>query len=319
MRTLAFLILTVVGVAGAQSVESVKEAALTSYRLGPDDQVVVSVADSEEIANRQIQIDTNGEASLPLLGRLRVGGLTVQQFEQDLATRLKTYYKDPQVTVTISEFRSQPVSVIGAVKQPGVHQLRGTKTLVEILSLAGGLRDDAGNSVKVTRRKEWGPIPLTGAVADPSGEFTVGEVALREIMMAQRPEANIIIRPNDVITVPKADLVYVIGEVMKAGGFVLAERGDMSVLQAISMAGGMTKLAGGKNAKILRPAAKGGSREEIAVDLRKILEGKAQDISMQPEDILFVPTNVAKNAGIRTAEAAVQMVTGVVIWRGARF
>lgn len=242
MRTLAFLVLTVVAVAGAQSVESVKEAALTSYRLGPDDQVVVSVADSEEIANRQIQIDTNGEASLPLLGRLRVGGLTVQQFEQDLATRLKTYYKDPQVTVTISEFRSQPVSVIGAVKQPGVHQLRGTKTLVEILSLAGGLRDDAGNTVKVTRRKQWGPIPLSGAVADPSGEFTVGEVALREIMMAQRPEANIIIRPNDVITIPKADLVYVIGEVMKAGGFVLAERGDMSVLQAVSMAGGLTKL-----------------------------------------------------------------------------
>lgn len=318
MRRLACLALTLVSVASAQKVDALKDA-VTSYRLGPDDQIAVSVADSEEIANRQVQVDTNGEASLPLLGRVKVGGLTVEQFEQDLAARLKVYYKEPQVTVTITEFRSQPVSVLGAVKQPGVHQLRGAKTLIEILSLAGGLRDDAGNSVKVTRRKEWGALPLPGATADPSGEFTVGEVALREIMMAQRPEANIMIRPNDVITVPKADLVYVIGEVNKAGGFVLAERADMSVLQAVSMAGGLTKLAGGKNAKILRPAAKGGSREEIAVDLRRILEGKGKDIAMQPEDILFVPTNVAKNAGIRTAEAAVQMVTGVVIWRGARF
>lgn len=318
MRALACVVLAASSFVSGQTVDAFKEV-LTSYRLGPDDQIVVSVADSEEIANRSVQIDTNGEAGLPLLGRLKVGGLTVRQFEQDLAERLKTYYKNPQVTVTISEFRSQPVSVIGAVKQPGVHQLRGAKTLIEMLSLAGGLRDDAGNSVKVTRRKEWGPVPLPGAVADPSGEFTVGEVALREIMMARRPEANIRIRPNDVITIPKADLVYVIGEVNKSGGFVLAERADMSVLQAVSMAGGLTKLAGGKNARILRPTANGGTREEIAVDLRKIFEGKGEDIAMQPEDILFVPTNAAKNIGVRTAEAAVQMLTGVVIWRGARF
>ncbi|MEO7649237.1 MAG: SLBB domain-containing protein, partial [Bryobacteraceae bacterium] len=252
---------------------------------------------------------------------VRAAGFTIPQFEAELSKRLANYIKEPQVAVNVLEFRSQPVSVIGSVNTPGVKQLRGNKTLVEVLSLAGGLRQDAGNSVKITRRMEWGRIPLSKATDDPSGGFSVAEVTLRSIMGALNPEENIAVMPHDVISVPRADLVYVVGEVPKAGGFVLNERAHMTVLQALSMAGGLGPMAKGQEAKILRPNINnaGEKREEITVDLKKILGGKADDVPMRAEDILFIPNNAAKRASIRAAEAAIQTISGVVIWRAGRF
>ena len=147
------------------------------------------------------------------------------------------------VTVSVFEFRSQPVSVLGAVNTPGVHQIRGRKTLFEVISEAGGLKNEAGNSIKITRRKEFGAIPLPGAGADPSGEFSVAEVSVKSVMEARNPQENIQIQPNDVISVPKAELVYVIGAVKRAGGFILSEREQISVLQALSMAEGLDRVA----------------------------------------------------------------------------
>jgi polysaccharide export outer membrane protein len=205
--------------------------------------------------------------------------------------------------------------VIGAVKNPGVHQLQGHKTLVEVLSLAGGLDAAAGPKVKITRRLEWGHIPLKNAVADPTGQFAVAEVSLKAILDAKNPEENIVMRPNDVVSVPRAEMVYVGGQVLKAGGFVLNERETISVLQALTLAGGLDRAASPQHARILRSVRPGEERAEMAVDLRKIMEGRATDIPLRPEDILFVPASVPKKAAIRALEAAIQMGTGAVIWR----
>lgn len=141
----------------------------SSCVLGPDDQITIRAMDAEEISDKPIRIGMDGFIRLPLIGRLRAQGLTIEQFEAELARRLKPFVREPDVTVSVNEFRSQPVSVIGSVKNAGIHQLQGSKTLIEVLSLAGGLTDTAGATVRVTRRLEWGRIPVPGAADDPTG------------------------------------------------------------------------------------------------------------------------------------------------------
>jgi polysaccharide export outer membrane protein len=256
-----------------------------------------------------------GSINVPLAGRLQAAGLTVEQLEVALTARLTEYFKTPVVTVSVFEFRSQPVSVIGAVNTPGVHQIRGRKTLFEVISEAGGLKNEAGNGIKITRRKEFGSIPLPGATTDASGEFSVAEVSVKSVMEARNPQENIQIQPNDVISVPKAELVYVIGAVKRAGGFVLSEREQISVLQALSMAEGLDRVASPANAKILRASNGAAARAEIPVDVNRILAGKISDMQMLANDILFIPNSAAKSAAMRGLEAAIQLGTGVAIYR----
>jgi len=287
-----------------------------SYILGADDEITVRALDLEDIDPKTpLRIDMRGNISLPLAGRLRAAGLSVEQLEAEITNRLKAFVNEPVVTVTVASFRSQPVSLLGAVTNPGVHQLQGRKTLFEVLSLAGGLRQDAGNSIKITRRKEWGPIPLPTAQPDSTGEFWVAEVNVKSVLEAKNPQENIIVQPHDVISVPRGQLIYVIGAVRKAGGFVMGERETISVLQALSMAEGLDRVSSAKNAKVLRPQPGGAARTEIPVDLTKILTGKAQDVHLQADDILFVPTSATKGAAMRGVEAAIQITTGLVIWR----
>jgi polysaccharide export outer membrane protein len=285
----------------------------SAYVLGADDQITIQALEAEEISNKPVRIDADGYITLPLLGRVHAGGLTVGQLEAEMTARLKTYIQEPQVSVNITEFRSQPVSVIGQVKNPGVQQLQGRKTLVEVLSLAGGLQPDAGHSVKITRRPEWGPIPLPNATKEPGGNFSIAEVSLKRIMEAKNPEENILIQPNDVISVPRAEMVYVIGEVKKPGGFILSDRKTVSVLQALSLAEGLELNASAKNAKIIRESATS-NRTEIPLNLKDVLAGKSTDIPMYPDDILFVPNSSARTILGKTAEAALRMGTGIAIY-----
>jgi polysaccharide biosynthesis/export protein len=287
----------------------------STYTLGPNDQITFWGIDADEIVNKQFRIDPEGDVNLPMLGRLRAAGLTIRQFEETLNKQLSTYIREPHVVVAITEFRSQPVSVLGAVRSPGTYQLQGRKTVVEMISLAGGFREDAGNTVKITRELEWGKIPLSNANIDPLGKFSVAEVRIKEILEAKNPEDNILMMPNDVITVPRGELVYVIGEVNKAGGFILTERSNMSVLQALSLAEGSQHTADTRHAKILRLEPGQEQRTEIAVNLKKILDGTSNDVPLQAGDILFVPGSTAKKAGVRTLEAMIQVGTGIAIWR----
>ena len=290
-------------------------SAPSTYVLGRDDGISFLGIDADEIVNKQFRIDSAGDVSLPMVGRLHAAGLTVRQFEENLNEHLSTYIREPHIVVAITEFRSQPISVLGAVRSPGTYQLQGRKTVVEVISLAGGFREDAGNTVKITRELEWGEIPLSNANIDPLHNFSVAEVRIKEILEAQNPKDNILMMPHDVITVPRGELVYVIGEVKKAGGFILTERSNMSVLQALSMAEGLERTANAGHTKILRLESGKELRTEIAVNLKKILDGTSNDVPLQAGDILFVPGSTAKKAGARTLEAVVQAAVGAAIWR----
>ncbi len=204
---------------------------------------------------------------------------------------------------------------MGAVNTPGVHQVQGHKTLLEMLALAGGIRPDAGYSIRITRESDWGCIPLPNAQLDASGRFSVAELNLKKIMEAKNPEENIQIFPHDVISVPKAEMVYVIGEVKRSGGFVLGEHQSMSVLQALSLAEGLNSTADTRHARILRLDRNADQRVEMAVDVKGILSGKGRDVPLQGDDILFVPGSTGKKAVLRGLEAAIQTGTGLAIWR----
>ena len=287
----------------------------STHLLGPEDQIVIHALHAQEISEKPIRVDPVGDIRLPLIGQVHAAGLTLGQLQQELATRLKVHVQRPEVSVEIVEHKSQPVSVVGAVKNPGVYQLQGSKTLIEMISAAGGADPDAGSLVKITRRREWGSIPLPGARLDDSGEFMVGQVNLQSLIAASNPVENLAIYPHDVVSVPRAKLVYAIGEVHKSGGFVLREEETISVLQVLSLAEGLQQTAAREHAKILRAVPGSRQRVELTVNLKQIISGKAEDIALRPNDILFVPNSAARSAALRTLEAAIQMGTGVVIWR----
>lgn len=284
---------------------------LSSYVLGPDDQLSLQALDAEEISGKPFRVGSDGMINLPMVGRVKVVGMTVEQLENELRNRLQKYIQNPQVTANVTEYRSQSVSIIGSVRNPGTHQVRGQKRLIEILSLAGGLADDAGHSLKLTRRREWGPIPLPGAQPDPTGQFTIAEVNLTSLIEAKAPEQNIPVLPNDIVSVPRGEIVYVIGDVKKSGGFVLKNRNTITVLQALSLAEGLDRTAAPKKARILRSTPGAEKRTEIPVNLKDMLSGNAKDVGMNADDILFVPGSRMKAAMVPIIQTAI----GVAVWR----
>ena len=311
-----FIVLLAALCAAAQQPAQTAVQADSGYVLGPDDQIVIRAIDVPEISDKPILIGTNGNITLPLIGRVKAGGLTVEQLETELNTRLKEYVRDPQVAVMVAESRSHPVSVFGAVSKPGVVQLQGRKTLYEALSMAGGPRETAGPSLTVTRRRENGDIPLPNAAIDPTGQFSVAELNVQEILEGKNPAANIEIKPNDVISVSEgtSSMIYVVGDVKRAGAFTLGGRQSMSVLNALSLAGGLERTAKPAKARIIRNVPGELKHQEIAVNLKQILAGKAEDIGLGPQDVLVVPTSGSKSFIFNFVPATMSSAVGAAIY-----
>jgi polysaccharide export outer membrane protein len=288
---------------------------MADYILGPEDTLLIRAQNVDELGTLPYPVDLQGFINIPLAGRLQAAGLTVSQLEAAISRKLNDYLQNPDVTVTVAEYRSQPISVLGQVGSPGVHQLRGRKTLFEVISEAGGFKPEAGNTIQITRQKRYGTIPLPDARRDSTGEFSVAEVRIRELMEARNPAENIPIKPYDVITVPKAQLIYVIGSVKRSGGFILSERPNMSILQALAMAEGLDRTAATDKAQIIRQTGDAGPRTEIPVDVKKILKGKAPDVPLVANDILFIPDSAAKGVAYRTFDAIIQAGTGAAVYR----
>lgn len=301
--------------ASPAATDAAARPARSTYTLGAGDQVSITAMNVDEIPKEPVRISNEGFLSIPLVGRVKAAGLTLPQLEAEVAGRLKSYLKDPEVSLNLVEMRSQPVSVLGAVNKPGVYQLQGRKTLFEMISMSEGLRSDAGYTITITRSLDWGPLPLPDARVDEAKRVSVGHVQVKSVMEAKNPEENIAIQPNDVITVPKGELVYVVGEVKKPGGFVLNEHESMSVLQALALAEGTLNTAAISNAKVLRSTDGPGPRQEVAVNLKLIMAGKTKDVPLRSEDILFIPNSATRSAFLRSLETGINVGTGIAIWR----
>jgi polysaccharide export outer membrane protein len=319
-------------------------ASAREYRMGPDDVVEINVFEAPEF-NRKLRVSANGEISVPLLGGVHAGGLTAEELETVMVVRLREYMKDPHVGVFVSTVESHPISVLGAVKKPGVFQVRGAKTILEMLSMAEGLTEDAGDSLLVMRGAGLGtnanagndmkmgerdglaegshiadthvagPIGEEGLEMENGKEAQTIRVNLANLLKSEDPQSNVLVYPGDIVKVVKAGVVYVVGEVKKPGGFVLKSDERMSVLKAIALAEGLTATSAKSGARIIRSDAQGAQREEIPINLGKILAGKAPDPTLSATDIIFVPNSNTKSAAYKGSEAAISALTSLLIFR----
>jgi polysaccharide export outer membrane protein len=293
---------------------AVPPIAPSSYLLGPNDQLKIWVLGVEqEIGDKPLRVDPAGDLDLPLVGRVHAAGMTTEQLKTTLIQQYSKDLRNPQISVELLDFGSQPVSVMGAVNRPGVRQLEGHKTLVEAISLAEGLRPDSGPRVNISRQIQYGPIPLPNARLDETGKYSVADVGVKDLLGGTHPSENIVVFPNDVITIPVAETIFVIGDVKKPGEITL--KGDgVSVLQALSYAQGFGEQPSPGGAKIIRVVPGTAERHEIPVDLGKIIAGKSEDVAMRPNDILVVPPSRLKKAGARALDAAISAAVGVVVF-----
>lgn len=286
------------------------------YVLGPGDQITLHVQDVDDLPQAPIRIDPSGQIDLPMVGRINAGGLTVDQLHDELVTKFSKYITTPDVTINLSGMESRPVAVVGAVMNPGIHQITGPTRLLDVLSLSGGVKPDAGPTVIVTRQARWGALTGTGSTVDKSTGDTTESFPLDSLLKLKVPADNILMRPGDVVSVPKGELIYVVGDVKKAGGFVLTAHRSMSVMEAVSLAEGLGPDSAAGSARILRPNPNGeGDHELIPVDVKKIFAGKAPDVPLYADDVLFVPHSGFKAGSRRAIEAAIGIGTGVLVYR----
>ncbi len=265
------------------------------YRIGADDQLAITVLQAPEL-NTTARVSEQGAISLPLLGSVRAGGLTTLELEHAIEEQYaQKYIKNPEVTVQVTDLRSHPVSVVGAVRRPGILQVRGSTTLLEVLSLAGGVADDAGDAVVVLRK---GP-----------SEVSSTEVKLKALMELRDPRLNVAIHPGDVVNVRGADVIYVVGAVKKPGAYAMPGNDRVTVLRALALGEGLTPLASHNDALVVRTVE--GRRVEIPVDLGAVLRGKAQDVPLEAHDVLFVPISGSK----AVARVALEAFVRVISWR----
>jgi polysaccharide export outer membrane protein len=284
------------------------------YVLGTGDRLTVFVPDLDELGDKTYRVNGEGDVTLPLAGHIHAAGLTVTALEKQVALHLATVIKDPNVVITIAEFRSHSVSVLGAVDKPGVHQIEDGKRLFEVISLAGGLRPDAGNTINITRDRKWGEIPLPGVKDDVTGRFSVASVGVKSILNATDPSSNIPILPGDVISVSKAEVVYVVGSIVKPGGYPVGQNDRLSVLQVLSLAEGLQRTAAPSQAMVLRTVPGAAERQRIAINIKQLISGKGNDMPLQPDDILFVPDSKSKTVTMRTMDTMINLATGMAIY-----
>lgn len=292
-----------------------------AYQMSPNDQVVIRAQNVEEISERPFRIDSDGFLNLPVVGRVRAAGLTVEQLEAVLVERLRIFIQNPQVVISVIETTRQqdvanPVYLVGAFKVPGVYAL-GTRPelLSDILMKTGGLQPTANRKIRVIRRAEQGPLDLPNASEGSDGKTSYAEVLLTTTGELANPANNIQMKPFDALVATKAEPIYVTGEVGRGGPIPLEDREFMTATQVMSMvgAGPNSDLA---NAKILRPVQDGALRAEIPVNLADIMAGRANDFPLMANDVLVVPrkrTGTREFFG-RLGYVAVPAAITSVIW-----
>lgn len=328
------------------------------YTIGPGDLLVVDVFDVKELSG-EVRVSQAGTLALPLVPvRLQVSGLTEWQLEKKIEEILEAngLVSRPQVSVVTKEKKSKPIMVVGAVAHPMVYHADRPVTLLEVLSEAGGISNDAGGTVIVTRGTqptlsaspaaqafpEWKEPPgsQTSSAAAPdaahaadgnspppaasapdnaadlaSGTITIN---LDDLLEKADPQSNLLLEGGDIVSVPRGGIVYVLGAVSRTGAFVLAsDRTHMSILKLLSMAGGLQRTAKASAAVILRKDEKG-QQQQVRVDLSKILARKSEDVTLNPNDILFIPESGGKRTAIRLAEIAVGVGSAAAIFRIGR-
>jgi polysaccharide export outer membrane protein len=263
--------------------------------IGPGDEVEVTVYGAPDLSGHT-RVSADGNISMPLIDYIRIAGLSSSEAEAAIEAKLRenNILNDPHISVYVKEYNSSGISVAGEVAKPGFYSALGPHRLFDVLQAAGGPTDKAANKVVISHRDQKDATTLSIS-KDP----------------AEMAASNVDLQPGDTVVVPRAGIVYVLGEVTRPGGYVLNSTGGITVLQVVAVAGGPTHVASAGKTRLLRRTENGFQEQQI--DVKKLLRGKAHDVSVRDEDILFIPSSLIKEA--MNASALVGIAAGAAIYR----
>ena len=285
---------------------------LPAQKIGANDLIAISVYDAPEFT-RTLRVGADGDIRLPMLKQLvRAEGLLPAQLETAVAAALQAeqILVDPYVTVSVVEYDSRPISVAGAVKSPITFQAMGNVTLLEAITRAGGLAPDAGGEILVTHTQpgpDGAPLSLTR------------RIPVKALIDAADPEVNLALQGGEQIRVPEVGKVFVVGNVHKPGAFPLQDNDETTVLKALALSEGLTPYAQ-KTAYIVRRDDRTGHKNEIPIELAKIMKRESPDVTLLANDILYIPDNSSRRATMNVLEKVASFgaatASGVLIWGG---
>lgn len=272
-------------------------APLPALLIGPGDDGQITVYGVPDL-NQEFQVTNNGDISVALIGTVHIAGLTAEDASRLLETKFEQggFLVHPHVLVAVKDYTNQGISVLGEVAHPGTYSILSARRLFDAFQAAGGLTQSAGQKITVTPRDATKPPTLVDISSDP----------------AKLAGQNVELQPGDTVSVPRAGIVYVLGDVVRPGGFVIAQDGPISLMQALAMAAGPTPTAGSK-ARMLRRTPQGLQTREI--DLKKIMQTKSPDVTLQADDIVFIPSSKGKLAASRSSSSILSMLTSLAIYR----
>jgi polysaccharide export outer membrane protein len=302
MRTLLIMLASIPGFAQVRPslMEEVGKTNLPALQLGAGDLIAVSVYDAPELT-RTIRVDLDGTIHLPLLTEgVRAAGLMPRELEAGLTDALKSeeILVDPVVKITVVEYHSRPISVMGAVRKPVTFQADGVVTLLDALARAEGLTEDAGSEIIVTQND------------------AVQRIAVKQLLNLANPAVNLHLTGNEEIRVPEAGKIFVLGNIRKPGGFRMRDPGDNTVLKLVALSEGLMPYSQ-KIAYVVR-RQESSAPQEIPIEIEKILQRKAPDMPLEIGDILYVPDNKARRTTMsivdRLASFGTSTASGVLIW-----
>jgi polysaccharide export outer membrane protein len=285
----------------AQPTDSSASNAAPTLKIGPGDLIEVTMFENPDLSGHY-RVDQNGDIAVSLIGHLHVAGLTAN----DAAAAIEKRYIEEQIllpagahaTVFIAEYASQGITVNGEVKTPGVYPALGIRKLNDLIVAAGGVLPAASSKVIVTRKD------------DPGNPITVdyNPEALKPVITDMQ------IFPGDSILVPRAGIVYVVGNVQRSGGFVLDGRDQLTVEEALALAGGGRQSPDLKRVQLVRTLGDG-RKEAVTIPVNRILKGRAPDVAMKDGDILYVPTSNLRLVTIQAINDMVGIGSGLILYR----
>lgn len=311
--TIAFLTVVAAGVLHAQSqsgaqsemragpgATSLGESAnLPVEQIGPNDLIGITVYDSPELTHT-VRVNSDGTIRLPMLQKhIQAAGLYPEQLENAITASLVNgqVLVDPIVSVTVVEYRSRPINVFGAVKTPVTFQAAGEVTLLDAISQAGGLADNAGTEILVSRQE-----PTS------DGKFTtqIQQIPVRGLLNSVDPALNLKLHGGEVIRVPEAGLVYVVGNVKTPGAYPIKDESGITILKLLALTQGLNSYTA-HTAFIYRNEDGSGGNSQIPIELKKIMEHKAPDVPLMANDILYVPEASGRKAALTTLGKAAEV------------
>jgi polysaccharide export outer membrane protein len=270
-----------------------------ALRIAAGDLLAVDVFDTPELSAK-LRVSEQGDIDVPVAGSVHVGGLTAEEAAASIQNLLRDddILKRPHVEVFIQEYATQGVSVLGEVKNPGVYPELGSHTLLDFVSVAGGITPTAGKAVFITHKNDPEHPVIVQLDNAP-------DVAVR---------AGVAILPGDTVMVSRSGIVYVVGDLVKPGGFLIDSGQHLTALQAIALAQGANHTAALNNTRLIRKTLAG--PQETHVQLKQILAGKQADLRLEDGDILFVPISTGKVVAFQGITSTVGLLTGLAVYRG---